>query len=66
MRDSKDQMTRFVRLLLTMQMAISSILFSATCLAADHDVAASSADGKTSLLSVRCILRDDAENHVDL
>ncbi len=43
MRDSKDRMGSFVRLLLTMQLAVAAILFSATCLAADHDVAASSA-----------------------
>ena len=43
MRNRKVQINRFVRLQLTLPLAISAILFSATCLAADHDMAASSA-----------------------
>lgn len=43
MRDSKDQTGGFVRLLLTIQLAIPVMLFSATCLAAEQDTAASSA-----------------------
>ena len=45
MRNRKVQIKRFIRLQLTLQLAISVILFSATCFAADHDVAASPAGG---------------------
>ena len=42
MRDSKDQLTRLMRLPLPTLLAISTILFSASCFAADHDAVASS------------------------